>query len=96
MEEIFRVLKPRGYALITVPQDFNREHTVEFQEPDPFDSFHVRLYGKDFQVRLTEAGFAVQILNSSDMVEKSEIEGMKLGQMIIYAAQKALPNDCFL
>jgi SAM-dependent methyltransferase len=67
MRELFRLLKPGGLALLTVPINATRPATYEnpsvtstqlrwahFSAHD-----HVRYYGLDFATRLTEAGFQV-------------------------------------
>ena len=69
MRELCRVLKPTGLALILVPQDMNLETT--FEDPavtSPEDRLrvfgqgdHVRVYGRDFQGRLRDAGFTVEL-----------------------------------
>lgn len=68
MSEIHRVLKPGGWAIMQVPQDYDREETLE--DPtitDPkerervyWQSDHVRLYGRDYGKRLAKAGFNVK------------------------------------
>ena len=68
MSEIRRVLKPGGWAIMQVPQDYDREETLE--DPtitDPkerervyWQSDHVRLYGRDYGKRLAKAGFNVK------------------------------------
>jgi predicted SAM-dependent methyltransferase len=68
MREVFRVLRPGGIALLTVPVNPSRTTTYEntsitrpverqahFNAPD-----HRRFYGLDFADRLNEAGFAVE------------------------------------
>jgi SAM-dependent methyltransferase len=67
MTEIFRVLKPGGFAILQVPLDNTLEHTYE--DPaitDPWErekhflqKDHVRLYGNDYGKRLEKAGFLV-------------------------------------
>ncbi|PHS26997.1 MAG: SAM-dependent methyltransferase [Robiginitomaculum sp.] len=65
--EIFRVLKPGGRALLTVPQNWSRESTYESHEitntalafAHYADPLHVRFYGRDFADRLRKAGFDV-------------------------------------
>jgi SAM-dependent methyltransferase len=67
MREIFRVLKPGGFALLTVPQNWAREETYEndalstpaerFAAYD--DTHHLRYYGRDFPDRVARAGFQV-------------------------------------
>ena len=67
MSEIYRVLKPGGWAIIQSPQDYSRQDTLE--DPtitDPkereriyWQDDHVRLYGLDYGKRLEKAGFTV-------------------------------------
>ena len=69
IKELFRVLKSGGWGILQVPIDQTLEETYE----DPnvilpeerikaFGQFdHVRLYGKDYELRLREAGFEVSI-----------------------------------
>jgi SAM-dependent methyltransferase len=69
MREIFRVLKPGGWAYLQSPVDKSRAVTLEdatittlaerrriFGQAD-----HVRLYGRDYVDRLAEVGFDVKI-----------------------------------
>ena len=59
MQEMFRVLKPRGWAVIQVPIDVNRAATLEdVSVPEHND---VRIYGLDFKNRLKNAGFEVRV-----------------------------------
>jgi SAM-dependent methyltransferase len=70
MKEIYRVLKPGGWAIIQIPF-FNpvpettfedktitkpKEREIAFGQDD-----HVRLYGKDYPERLKSAGFVVEV-----------------------------------
>lgn len=67
MAELFRVLKPGGFAIIDVPIDWKRETTHEdpaITSPEArtkafWQSDHVRLYGRDFGEKLGRAGFTV-------------------------------------
>jgi SAM-dependent methyltransferase len=71
MREIFRVLRPGGFAILTVPQ---QDHlAVTFEDPavtSPADrerifgqSDHLRIYGDDFPAMLAAAGFAVTAID---------------------------------
>jgi SAM-dependent methyltransferase len=67
ISELYRILKPDGWALILVP--FNAERAETFEDAsivDPkersrlFGQYdHVRVYGRDFVARLQHAGFTV-------------------------------------
>lgn len=67
MSEIYRVLKPGGWAIIQSPQDYNRAETLEDPSiTDPkereriyWQDDHVRLFGLDYGKRLEKAGFNV-------------------------------------
>ncbi len=49
IEEICRVLKPNGIAILPVP--LISEKTVEYTEPMPNESYHVRAPGRDYFTR---------------------------------------------
>jgi ubiquinone/menaquinone biosynthesis C-methylase UbiE len=69
MREIFRVLKPGGWAILQVPIALGQSETFEdwsitssSQRERMFgQSDHVRLYGRDYRNRLEAAGFRVQL-----------------------------------
>jgi SAM-dependent methyltransferase len=68
MRELFRVLKPGGWAIVSVPLKLDG---LTYEDPtvtDPEDRLrafgersHVRLYGLDLEDRLREVGFAVRL-----------------------------------
>ena len=74
MEELFRVLKKNGRAILQVPISVNSENTFEDdsdynpQEREVlFGQFdHVRIYGKDYSQRLKSVGFSVIQENISE------------------------------
>ena len=69
MREIFRTLKPGGWAILQSPIDQTR--TTTFEDPKavtPKDRLrlfgqndHFRIYGQDYSKRLEEVGFQVKI-----------------------------------
>jgi SAM-dependent methyltransferase len=83
--ELHRVMKKGGLGLLIVPFEANRETTYEdftintpegrrkaFGQHD-----HVRIYGRDYSDRLTEAGFKVEVVDLSS--ETSHREYFRLG-----------------
>lgn len=71
MRELHRVLKPGGWAILQVPVSKILTETYEdFSVVKPeerervFGQFdHVRIYGQDYPIRLSNAGFTVKIYN---------------------------------
>ena len=69
MQELLRVLKPGGWAIILVPIDKNLQQTLEdpaIQTPEARlaaygQEDHVRQYGMDYADRLRAAGFTVKV-----------------------------------
>lgn len=67
IQEVFRVLKPGGYCIFTVPQQDNLKETVEdlsIKNPKErkrlFGQYdHLRIYGDDFINMLSQSGFEV-------------------------------------
>jgi SAM-dependent methyltransferase len=74
--ELARVLRPDGFAVIIVP--IHRGLSDTFEDPSittPEERLtkygqadHVRIYGRDFPARLTQAGFSVERINMFELV----------------------------
>lgn len=81
MKELYRVLKPGGWAMLQVPLDKNRNKTYEdFTITDPkkrekaFGQYdHVRIYGNDYKDRLRSAGFSVKVVHYIQNFTEGEI-----------------------
>jgi SAM-dependent methyltransferase len=76
ISELYRVLKPGGWAIIQVPIFTERTmERCEFTEEEAEEILkydcHLRSYGKDFGERLQEIGFKVQI---DDFVKRFSME----------------------
>jgi SAM-dependent methyltransferase len=97
MKEIVRVLRPNGVAYIQVPLNSRLSQTDE--DPgvtDPkererrFGQFdHVRTYGRDFEDRLREAGFAVTQIQTSAVLNASQMQHYGLWDDVIWQCERA-------
>jgi SAM-dependent methyltransferase len=99
MQEILRVLKPNGWAILQVPfMKTNLEQTYEdFTITAPSERLkafgqedHVRMYGKDYPQRLESSGFRVledHYAQNLD-VEKIQKYALPKGEVIYVAFKK--------
>lgn len=100
LREIYRVLKPGGWALLQSPMDLSYEKTLE----DPtitdrderirlFGQYdHVRMYGRDYKNRLEEPGFQVEEIDYLGKLTKEEIRRFSVkgpsGDDALFVARK--------
>ena len=83
MAELWRVLKPGGWAILQVPIDLQRAETLEVENLDALSfkdrlrlfgqADHVRQYGCDYATRLCEAGFDVQVIDFTKVLGQENI-----------------------
>ncbi len=101
MRELYRVLKPNGWAILQVPLDNNLAETLEdpqiTSESDRIKFYgqkdHVRLYGRDYKNRLEAAGFQVQVHDyiqeiGTDLAEKYRLVSEDTNTEDIYFCTK--------
>jgi len=102
MSELYRVLKPGGWAIMQVPIDFSRSETLEdpaIQSPEDREKFywqkdHVRLYGTDYPEKLESVGFKVRRDRFAEEIDKKLIEKYRLQkEEVIYFAKKENPTQ---
>ena len=97
MKELYRVLKPNGWAYLQVPIEEDRENTFEdfsiVSDADRervFGQFdHVRIYGRDYKDRLESVGF--KVIKDDYVNSFSDSEIFRYGLMkneYIYIAKK--------
>lgn len=63
LREIRRVLRPAGFAVLPVP--LVAAATIEYPEPNPHESYHVRAPGPDYFDRMREIFERVELFESS-------------------------------
>jgi len=93
MAELFRLLKPGGIGLFTVPINATRQTTYENPaiagKAERWAHFsahdHLRYYGLDFADRLTGAGFSVETFR---MTPEDEVRFGLLRDEWLYVARK--------
>jgi SAM-dependent methyltransferase len=89
MAEIYRVLKPDGYAILQVPTDYSMEKTYEDPSiTDPKERQkhfhqhdHYRLYGRDYLERLRAIGFTINEQNYLMELNREEKARYRLPEM---------------
>jgi SAM-dependent methyltransferase len=80
MRELYRVLKQGGFAILQVPISYSIEATLEDstiinpkEREIVFGQWnHVRIYGKDYILRLEKAGFTVNICDYSKEIGSNQ------------------------
>jgi predicted SAM-dependent methyltransferase len=96
MQEIYRILKPDGWAILMVPIDTARDKTYEnsliTSPSDRLEHFeqedHVRIYGQDYTNRLYNAGFTVHVIDQASKLHEKQKEIYKIQQEEIYFCKK--------
>lgn len=92
MQELYRILKPGGTAILQVPYQANRETTFEDntitdskERTRIFGQYdHVRVYGMDYFEKLKSIGFKVEAIDYTQKLSENEIEKYRLpkGELI--------------
>ncbi|MBN2064564.1 MAG: class I SAM-dependent methyltransferase [Sedimentisphaerales bacterium] len=92
LAELYRVLKPGGWAIIEVPYDKKRMVTFEedwintpqlrlehYGQQD-----HVRIYGRDFVDKYKAAGFEFELIDFANILDESSIaeNGLQISELI--------------
>ena len=97
MNEMHRVLKPNGWAIMQSPQDFSMEKTYEdesIKTPSEREkafgqSDHLRMFGLDYNKRLGKGGFIVKEDYFAKEYNKADAERFALPvEEIIYFCSK--------
>ena len=80
LAEIYRVLKPNGWAMINIPSrgEVTREFSLSNDPDRPAD--FVRIYGTDFAQTLTKHGFTYELILVNDHFSRDEQERMRVNK----------------
>lgn len=100
MGELHRVLKPGGWALITVPTRMDRKTYEDPAITDPVErerafneAAHVRIYGHDIIDRLEECGFRVEVdLAENVPLQTREKYGLRADENIFFCTKLSTDN----
>ncbi|MBT8221184.1 MAG: methyltransferase domain-containing protein [Bacteroidia bacterium] len=99
MKELFRVLKPGGWAMLQVPINYQNATTYEDSTiTDPkerekhfWQDDHYRLYGRDYAEVLSEIGFESSEINFISELSEEEIKRFGLmPQEKVYIGKKTV------
>lgn len=90
MAELFRVLKPNGICILSVPISSNLEKTIEYGKPNEMESYHYYNYGKDFIERIPKENMKIEELYFSKMFTKDQFKKYSLDKDFIYVCRKNL------
>lgn len=82
MQELYRVLKPGGIAILQIPLDMNRAETFEDdsitdkdKRTEIFGQYdHVRVYGMDYFDKLRSVGFQVNEIVYGSQLSEEEVK----------------------
>ena len=91
MEELYRILKPKGWAILQIPQDYKRESTFEDdsitdakERAKIFGQYdHVRVYGMDYFDKLASIGFEVNPVEYTNQFKDNEKDYFRLADFEI-------------
>ena len=80
LRELYRIMRPGGWGIMLVPEDRSRATTFEddtITDPEErtrlFGQYdHRRIYGRDYDLRLEEAGFSVERISVGSLLTDQE------------------------
>ena len=88
MQELYRILKPSGMAILQIPQDLQRAQTFEDnsitdrkERAAIFGQYdHVRIYGRDYFDKLRTIGFKVHEVDYTAQLDAAEVDKYRLAK----------------
>jgi ubiquinone/menaquinone biosynthesis C-methylase UbiE len=89
MSELYRVLKPSGILILSVPIDTTLKTTIDYGEPNPFENEHYYKYALDFEDRIPKQ-FKITMHAFSELFSKKEFREMSLIEDYLFICEKPL------
>lgn len=88
MQELYRILKPKGWGIFQIPQDLKRKTTFEDntitdkkERAKIFGQYdHVRIYGRDYFDKLRSVGFTVKEVDYTAELSEGDIKKYRLAK----------------
>ena len=87
MRELYRVLKPGGQCILSVPIDPALATTVEYGRPNPYETDHYYRYGRDFASRIP-ADFAVTPCTFRSLFSPEQFRALGLFDDTVFVCRK--------
>jgi SAM-dependent methyltransferase len=87
MRELYRILKPGGIAIISVPITRARQKTLEYGSPNPLCDLHYYDYGLDFRSRIPDSFECTEYL-FSELVDAETFKRLSLFEDSIFECCK--------
>lgn len=98
MRELYRIMRPGGWGIMVVPEDRGRATTFEddtitdaAERTRIFGQYdHRRIYGRDYDDRLREAGFDVERIDVGAMLTDEERSLYRIGGDDLVVVRKSI------
>lgn len=88
LREFYRILRPGGLAIVSVPMNLEQSKTIEYGAPNPVEHDHYYSYGTDFIGRIP-AEFAVEEFRFSEFCTPVQMRELALWDELIFVLRRA-------